>query len=89
MKKDTKKERFRTVHVIEKRLRHHVIEWLATFLSLAGALMIANLIKEGYYVWILANILWVSFSWKHKHYGLLFLSASYLVINIIGIINWI
>jgi nicotinamide riboside transporter PnuC len=89
MKKQIKKERFTTVHVIEKKLRHHVIEWVATFMSLTGALMIANLMKDGYYIWIVANILWVSFSWKHKHYGLLFLSVSYLIINIIGLIKWI
>ena len=40
---------------------HQVIEWLATFMSLTGALMIANLMKDGDYVWIDANNLWISF----------------------------
>ncbi|MEK6928794.1 MAG: nicotinamide mononucleotide transporter [Nanoarchaeota archaeon] len=83
-----KKNKFYTRHVIEKELRHHVIEWLATVLSLTGAVLVALKYKDGYPVWIIANILWVSFSLKHKHYGLLFLSVSYLIINIIGIINW-
>ncbi len=73
---------------IEKSLIHHVIEWCATVLSLLGALLIAFKSWQGYPIWVVANVLWVSFSWKHKHYGLLFLSVSYLVINIIGLIKW-
>ena len=88
MAKKKSKGKFYSVKVIEKNLKDHVVEWLATVLSLVGASMIAYQIKNGFYVWILANIFWISFSWKHKHYGLLFLSTSYLVINIIGLINW-
>lgn len=75
-------------YTIEKELRHHVVEWGATFLSLFGALLISLKFYQGYYVWILGNVLWTSFSLKHKHYGLLFLSVCYFVINIVGIIKW-
>ncbi|MEK6872030.1 MAG: hypothetical protein AABX16_03960 [Nanoarchaeota archaeon] len=43
---------------------------------------------QRYYVWITGNILWAFFAFKHKHYGLLFLSISYLIINSIGIVRW-
>ena len=77
-----------TKYVIEKEIIHHVIEWSAMALSLIGALLVSFKLFQGYYIWIIGNILWTSFAFKHKHYGLLVLSISYLVINIIGIIKW-
>ncbi|MDP3882137.1 MAG: nicotinamide mononucleotide transporter [Nanoarchaeota archaeon] len=83
-----KKGIFHRVYVIEKTLIHHVIEWIATILSLTGAFMIAYKYVNGYYVWIVANALWIFFAWKHKHYGLLVLSISYMIINIVGLVKW-
>ena len=77
-----------TRHVIEKELRHHILEWSATALSLVGALLISLKYFQGYYIWIVGNVLWTLFSFKYKHYGLLFLSVAYFVINIIGIVRW-
>ena len=82
------KRKFYTMHKIEKTLIHHVVEWLATILSILGAIFVAFKYKEGFYIWIVANFLWISFAWKHKHYGLLLLSVSYLIINLIGIVRW-
>ena len=82
------KDSFKTVHVIEKRLVHHVIEWGATVLSIVGVLFVNLQNLNGLYVWIVANVLWISFAWKHKHYGLLVLAISYLIINIIGLLKW-
>lgn len=83
-----RKSRFTTIHVIEKNLIHHFIEWLATALSILGVLLVNFQIFSGLYIWITANVLWMSFAWKHKHYGLLVLSCSYFVINCLGIIHW-
>jgi len=83
-----KKGAFYQVHVIEKSLVHHIIEWVATILSIAGALLIAYKQVNGYYVWVVANILWIFFALKHKHYGLLVLSISYMVINVVGLTRW-
>lgn len=83
-----RKSKFSTLHVIEKNLVHHCIEWIATILSITGVLMVNLQNFNGLYVWIVANVLWISFAWKHKHYGLLVLACSYLIINIIGFINW-
>ena len=86
--KTKKRKRFTTVHVIEKTLVHHLIEWIATVLSIIGVLLVNLQNFNGLYIWIVANALWVAFAWKHKHYGLLVLAVSYLIINIIGLIKW-
>ncbi len=83
-----KKDRFHTVHVIEKNLRDHLIEWAATLLSITGAILNVFKYIEGFYIWTVASLLWIAFAWKHKHYGLLILSVVYLVIDVLGIITW-
>ena len=83
-----RKSKFDTVYVIKKSLVHHIIEWVATILSIIGVLLVNLQNLNGLYIWIVANILWISFAWKHKHYGLLVLACSYLIINIIGLIKW-
>lgn len=75
-------------YTIEKKPHHNAIEWIATVFSICGALMVALQHFQGYYIWVTANVLWVIFAYKYRHYGLLTLSISYLVINIIGIIKW-
>lgn len=75
-------------YTIEKKVHHHIIEWVATALSILGVLLVNFRHFEGLYIWIVANVLWISFAWKHKHHGLLVLSSSYLVINILGLLNW-
>ena len=83
-----KKGMFHTVHVIEKTLIHHLIEWSATILSIIGVLLVNLQNLNGLYVWIPANLLWIVFALKHKHYGLLVLAGACLIINIIGLVNW-
>ena len=82
------KERFHQKYVIEKTLKHHLIEWSATALSILGAILNALQFISGFYVWTVASLLWILFAWKHKHYGLLVMSAVYIMINILGIIAW-
>lgn len=77
-----------TICVIEKKLHHHIIEWLATLGSITGALFISLQYFHGYYVWVVANLLWMFFAIKHKHYGLLTLSVAYFIINLVGIVKW-
>ncbi len=75
-------------YTIEKELRHHIVEWSATLLSLIGAVVNANKGISGFYIWSVANLLWISFAIKHKHWGLLVMNIVFLCINIFGIINW-
>lgn len=84
-----KKGKFYSRHVIEKSLRHHVIEWLATAGSIIGVLIVSLDMKEGYAIWVVANALWISFALKHKHYGLLLLSGCYFVINLVALVRWL
>lgn len=77
-----------TKYTIEKNLKDHILEWSAMFLSVLGALLISVKILQGYYVWLIANVLWMFFAKKHKHYGLLTMAISYFIINVIGIIRW-
>lgn len=85
----SKKPLFYSKHVIEKSLKHHVVEWIATAGSLTGVWMVANQLRMGFMVWLVANILWIWFSFTHRHWGLLFLSACYLVINAYAFLTWI
>lgn len=90
-----KRDRFHTIHVIEKELRDHIIEWTATVLSVIGALLNAGLVQIGslsgfgtsFYVWAVSNFLWISFALKHKHWGVFVTFAIFLLINIISIVK--
>ncbi|MBM3232727.1 hypothetical protein FJZ18_01000 [Candidatus Pacearchaeota archaeon] len=90
-----KKNRFKTIQIIEKELHDHVIEWLATLLTLIGAILNAGLIKlsvlDGYtlsfYIWSISNILWITFALKHKHWSVFITFAALLLVNILSIIT--
>ena len=69
-------------------MKKQYYEWTATILSIIGALMNAFLIKEGFYIWGLANFIWVYFALKNKHYGLALTFFVFFIINIIGIVYW-
>lgn len=89
------KSRFRTVHVIEKELKDHVVEWAATLLTMLGALLNAGLITLGalngftisFYIWSISNALWIAFAIKHKHWGVLITFGALLIINILSIVK--
>ncbi len=83
-----KKYRFHTIHIIEKNLKDHIIEWSATVLSLLGAIYNTFLRIEGFYIWIIANALWMLFSVKYKHWGLFALNLAYMGFNVWAIIFW-
>ncbi len=65
-----------------------VYEWTATILSIFGAILNAFLIKEGFYIWGVANFIWIVFGIKNKHYGMALTFFVFLVINIIGLLLW-
>lgn len=88
MKTTVRKENFTSVHIIEKQLRHHILEWSATALSLLGAVYNTFLRIEGFYIWIVANLLWMLFSVKYRHWGLFALNLAYMGFNIWAIMFW-
>ena len=93
--KAKKKDNFYSVHVIEKSLRHHVIEWIATVLSALGAILNANIFgitsfntyTTSFYIWFIANMLWISFALKHKHWGVFTTFSIYELINFLAILK--
>lgn len=88
MKRHLEKDRFHTIHVIEKSFKHHVVEWVATILSVWGAILNAQLNILGFYIFMLGNIFWLSFSIKHKHWGLFMTQIVFFVLNVYGVYVW-
>lgn len=82
------KKRFSTRHVIEKSLQHHVIEWFAAACSIVGAVLNAQLNIYGFYIFAVGNVLWISFSLKHRHWGLLATQVLFFVLNVYGVLIW-
>ena len=87
-KKGVEKGLFYRRYTIEKSLRHHIVEWVATAFSLIGAVLNSLLNIYGFYLFIVGNIFWMSFAWKHRHYGLMFLNFVFLILNLYGIYVW-
>ena len=69
-------------------MNQKVIEWCATVLSILGAILNAFLIKEGFYLWIASNSLWIIFAVKNKYWGMVLTFSTFLIISVIGIVYW-
>lgn len=90
-----KQSKFRTIHVIEKDLKHHLIEWAATALTVLGALLNANILRIGslagfalsFHLWAIANLLWIFFAIKHRHWGVLTTFSILLIVNLWSIVQ--
>jgi len=90
-----KKGKWHTLHIIEKTLIHHVIEWVATALSALGIILNSNIFGItifntyvlSFYVWVIANIFWIFFAWKHKHWGVFATFTIYAIINTLAILK--
>ena len=65
-----------------------IYEWVATILSIEGAILNAFLIKEGFYIWGFANFIWIFVGIKNKMYGMVLTFSVFLIVNLIGIIYW-
>lgn len=87
--KKNKKDPTYVVYKIRKDFKSHVVEWSATTLSLVGAILNAKQLIYGFLFWIVANILWIIFALKHRHWGLLFMNFVFMLINIFGIYTWL
>ncbi len=73
---------------MKKEAKQKAVEWSAAALSITGAILNALLIKEGFYLWGIANVLWMVFAFKNKHWGMFVTFLVYLMINLIGIVYW-
>jgi len=65
-----------------------LVEWVATFLSIIGAILNARRLKCGFYLWLAANGMWLTFSLRRGLYGASLMWFVYSCICVWGIICW-
>lgn len=95
VKKVKNKGMFYSVQVIEKSLIHHVNEWIATTLSVIAAILNTNLFNitsfntyvTSFYFFFVADILWIFFAIKHRHWGVFITFLLFGVVNGIAILR--
>ena len=64
------------------------LTWIIVGLSLLGAILNARAKLVGFYVWIVANILWVAFDIYIGAYSQAALFVVYTLISAYGIYSW-
>lgn len=64
------------------------VEALATILSLTGAALVSCQRIEGFYLWLVANALWMWFAHVQGHRWMLVTFAVYWITAVIGIVVW-
>ena len=92
---EIKKDRFYSIQIIEKTFRSHLIEWSATALTIVGSVFNSNLLGidkfnsyyYSFYLFFIANLLWVSFGFKHKHWGVFTTFSLLGIVNILAILK--
>ncbi len=95
VRKIKKKGMFYSVKIIEKSLIHHVIEWVATILSVVASVLNSNLFNitsidsyaTSFYVFFGADLLWIAFAWKHKHWGVFTTFVLFGIVNLLAILR--
>jgi len=64
------------------------IEWTATILSLAGAIMLSTNMtgaRWAWPVWLVSNIFWIWFGCEKEAYGLVLTQIGFTVTSLIGV----
>ena len=71
-------------------LNYYGLDWLAMSLSVLAVWMLGNKNKDGYIVFILANLMWIAISVTLIHsYGVILGNAFFVVSNTRGYIRWV
>lgn len=65
-----------------------IVEWAAVVVTLLGSLLNAFGKKVSFLIYIVGNILFISFSLFYDHKGLATLHIIFLAINILGWFRW-
>lgn len=66
-----------------------IIGWAATALSIIGAILNAQKKISGFYVWLVANAIWVGYDLYLKNYPQAVLFAVYFGISSYGVWVWL
>lgn len=69
-------------------LKEKWVEYLAMALGIGGAILNACLMVEGFYLWVVGNILWIYLGVKGRMWGMVGMFAVYTCLSIWGIIYW-
>ena len=64
------------------------MEYVAMFLGVLGAWLVARKNRWGFMSWIFSNFLWIAFSIIHSHWGMLTQFTIFLVLAYYGWRNW-
>jgi len=65
-----------------------VIEWIATVFSLVGGVLNALKIKICFYLWLIANFIWIVYAYYHGMYGQLLTWIVFSLIAGFGLYQW-
>lgn len=65
-----------------------MIAWIASILSIAGAILNARKMKIGFVIWIISNLIWAGLSIVKKDYAQTLVWLVYTVISIYGLCKW-
>lgn len=65
-----------------------IIEWIATGIGISGAILNAFKRIEGFYLWLISNLMFIYVAIVSKLYGAALLFLVYFCISIWGIVSW-
>ncbi len=71
-------------------LNYYGTDWIAMGLSVLAVWMLGNKNKNGFIIFIVANLMWIAISVTMIHsYGVILGNVFFVVSNTRGYINWI
>ena len=65
-----------------------ILEWTAVLLCVLGGVAIAKKQIIGFHITIVSDVMLMTYAGLTSQYGIFFLAATYLLINIYGIYYW-
>ena len=67
----------------------NILSWIATGISLCGNLLVNRQKIQGFYIWIVSNVLWLAIiASSTANYGQMALYLIYTITSVQGIFNW-
>jgi len=76
--------------------RHHryltPLKWIGTGTGIAGAILIAlniGAVGIGFVLFTISSSLWTYAGWAHREMSLVVLQGVFLVIDVVGVYNWL
>ena len=64
------------------------MDWIASFITIVAKILVGNKNKWGFIFHIVAEIIWIAVSVKHKVWGLLPLAVVTMMISVCSFLKW-